>query len=159
MDFKLSGLLCWFRMIGYFLPVSLYIMCVTLYAFAFKFILLIPVLPNLRFRCPIGLLLTSALRPAKPYRYFATIGLLLTSWPRNVLKLGASVKIFYFLSIQGDFEPFQCQWADLSSIDRIKTSYRAIEGDYSQLPELNNLSFFCPIGWFLDNLPHKKAQN
>ena len=28
-------------------------------------------------------------------------------------------KIVNFLSIQGDFEPFQRQWADLSSIDRI----------------------------------------
>ena len=39
-------------------------------------------------------------------------------------------KIVNFLSIQGDFEPFQCQWADLSSIDRIKMSYGAIEGDF-----------------------------
>ena len=37
-------------------------------------------------------------------------------------------KIVNFLSIQGDFEPFQCQWADLSSIDRIKTSFGAIVG-------------------------------
>ena len=49
-------------------------------------------LPNPRFRRPIGLLLTSAPRPAKPYRYFATFGLLLTSWPQNVLKSGAFVK-------------------------------------------------------------------
>ena len=73
-------------------------------------------LPNLRFRHPIGLLLTSTPWPAKLYCYFATFGLLLTSWPRNVLKSGAFVKIVNFLSIQGDFEPFQCQWADLSSI-------------------------------------------
>ena len=45
-----------------------------------------PVLPNPRLRCPIGLLLTSTPRPVKPYRYFATFGLLLISWPRNVLK-------------------------------------------------------------------------
>ena len=68
-------------------------------------------------------------------------------------------KIVNFLSIQGDFEPFQRQWADLLSIDRIKMSYGAIGGDYPQLPELDNLSFFCPIGWFLVNLPHKNAQN
>ena len=68
-------------------------------------------------------------------------------------------KIVNFLSIQGDFEPFQCQWADLSSIDRINTSYGAIVGDYPQLPELDNLSFFRPIGWFLVNLPHKSAEN
>ena len=68
-------------------------------------------------------------------------------------------KIVNFLSIQGDFEPFQRQWADLSSIDRIKTSYRAIVGDYPQLSELDNLSFFRPIGWFLVNLPLKSAQN
>ena len=49
--------------------------------------------------------------------------------------------------------------ADLSSIDRIKTSYRAIEGVYPQLPKLDNLLFFCPIGWFLINLSHKNAQN
>ena len=81
--------------------------------------------------------------------------LLLTSWPRNVLKSGALRKIVNFLSIQGDFEPFQCQWADLFSIDRIKTSYGAIESDYPQLPELDNLSFFRLIGWFLVKLPQK----
>ena len=68
-------------------------------------------------------------------------------------------KIVNFLSIQGDFESFQHQWADLSSIDRIETSYGAIVGDYPQLPELDNLSFFRPIGWFLVSLPHKSAQN
>ena len=63
-------------------------------------------------------------------------------------------KIVNFLSIQGDFNFLsiqgyvQRQWADLSSIDRIKKSYGAIEGDYLQLPELDNLSFFCPNGWF-----------
>ena len=57
-------------------------------------------------------------------------------------------KIVNFLSIQGEFEPFQRQWADLSSIDRIKTSYRAIKGDYPQRPELDNLSFFRPMGDF-----------
>ena len=67
-------------------------------------------------------------------------------------------KIVNFLSIRGNFEPFQRQWADLLSIDRIKTSYGAIVGDYPQLPELDNLSFFRPIGWFLNNLPHKSAQ-
>ena len=73
---------------------------------------------------------------------------------------GASLwKIDKFLSIQGDFEPFQHHLADLSSIDRIKTSYGAIVGDYPQHPELDNLSFFRPIGWFLVNLPHKSAQN
>ena len=46
------------------------------------------VLPNPRFRCPIGLLLTSTPRPAKPYRYFATFGLLLTCSPRNFLEIG-----------------------------------------------------------------------
>ena len=35
----------------------------------------------------------------------------------------------------------------------------AIEGDYPQILELDNLSFFHPIGWFLVNLPHKNAQN
>ena len=68
-------------------------------------------------------------------------------------------KIVNFLSIQGDFEPFQCLWADLSSIDRIKMSYGAIKGDYPELPELDNLSFFRSIEWFLVNLPHKNAQN
>ena len=68
-------------------------------------------------------------------------------------------KIVNFLSIRGDFEPFQRHWADLSSIDGIKTSYGVIEGDYPQLPELDNLSCFRPIGWFLVNLPHKNAQN
>ena len=57
-------------------------------------------------------------------------------------------KIVNFLSIQGDFETFQRQWADLSSIDRIKTSYGAIDGDYPQLPELDNLSFFRQLGEF-----------
>ena len=57
-------------------------------------------------------------------------------------------KIVNILSIQGDFEPFQRQWADLSSIDRIKMSYGAIVGEYPQLPELDNLSFFRPLGWF-----------
>ena len=117
-------------------------------------------LPNPRFRRPIGLLLTFAPWPAKPYRYFSTFGLLFTSWPRNVFLNRVSVwKIVNFLSIQGDFEPLQRQWADLSSIDRIKTSYGAIIGDYPQLPELDNLSFFRPIGWYLVNLPHKTAQN
>ena len=75
------------------------------------------------------------------------------------LNLASLWKIVNFLSIQGDFEPFQRQWADLSSIDKIKTSYGAIVGDYPQLPELDNLSFFHPIGWFWVNLPHKSAQN
>ena len=54
------------------------------------------VLPNPRFRRPIGLLLTSSPRPAKPYRYFDTFGLLLTSWPQIVLKSGAFVKYCQF---------------------------------------------------------------
>ena len=85
--------------------------------------------------------------------------LLLTSWPEMSWNRAPLWKIVNFLSIQGDFEPFQLQWTDLSSIDRIKTSYGAIKGDYPQLPELDNLSFFCQIRWFLVNLPHKNAQN
>ena len=79
-----------------------------------------------------------------------------TSWPwKNVFKSDVFVKNCQF---PVNF-PFQRQWADLSSVNRIKTSYGAIVGDYLQLPELDNLSFFCPIGWFLVNLPHKSAQN
>ena len=93
----------------------------------------------------------------------ATTSLLLGYFllPRRKMSLNrASLwKIVNFLSIQGDFEPFQRQWAGLSSIDRIKMSYGAIVGDYPQLPELDNLSFFRLIGWFLVNLPHKSAQN
>ena len=118
-----------------------------------------PVLPNLPFRRPTGLLLTSPQRPAKPYCYFATFGLLFTSWPRMSWNRAPLWKIVNILSIQRDFEPFQHQWADLSSIDRIKMSDAAIVGDYPQLPDLDNLSFFRPIGWFLVNLPHKNAQN
>ena len=112
-------------------------------------------------RCPIGLLLTFALRPAKPCRYFATFGLLFTSWPRNVFKSGVLVKNCQFPVNSGGFWTFSTSMRDLSSIDRIKTSYGAIVhvGDYPQLPELDNLSFFCPIGWFLVSLPHKSAQN
>ena len=113
------------------------------------------VLPNLRFRRPIGLLLTSAPRPAKPYRYFATLGHFWLPGCKMSWNWAPLWKIVNFLSIQGDSEPFQRQWADVSSIDRIKTLYGAIEGDYPQLPELNNLLLFCPIGWFLVNLPHK----
>ena len=58
-----------------------------------------PVLPNPWFRRPIGLLLTSAPWPAKPYRYFATFGLLLTSWLGNVLKSGPFVKNCQFRGI------------------------------------------------------------
>ena len=72
---------------------------------------------------PIRLLLTSAPRPAKPYRYFATcLPGHEMSWNQAPLW-----KIVNFLSIQGDSEPFQRQWADLPSTDRIKTSYRHSE--------------------------------
>ena len=61
-------------------------------------------------------------------------------------------KIVNFLSIQGDFEPFQRQWADLSSIDKIKngikTSYGAIVGaDYHQLfsAQLGDFWLICHI--------------
>ena len=52
------------------------------------------VLPNPRFRRPIGLLLTSTPRLSKPYSYFATFVLLLTYLPRNVLEIGHQKKIF-----------------------------------------------------------------
>ena len=70
------------------------------------------VLPNPRFRRPIGLLLTSSPRPAKPHRYFATFGLLLTSWLRNVLKSGAFVKNCQFPANSGGF------WAFSMSMNR-----------------------------------------
>ena len=117
------------------------------------------VLPNLRFRHPIGLLWL----PCRGQQSLTATLLLLgyfwlpgreMSWNRAPLW-----KIVNFLSIQGDFVPFQRQWADLSPIDRIKTSYGATEGDYPQLSELDNLSFFCPVGWFLVNLQPKNAQN
>ena len=132
------------------------------------------VLPNPRFRHPIGLLLGYFWLPGHEMSWNRVPCLVLScrftiQRPKSGIKqIGFGVrnagavylwKIVNFLSIQGDFEPFQRQWADLSSIDRIKTSYGAIEGDYPQLPELDNLSFFCPIGWFLVNLPHKPAQN
>ena len=54
-----------------------------------------PVLPNLQFRRPIGLLLTSAPQPAKPYRYFwATFDFLAMKY----LEIG---RLCEKLSIQG----------------------------------------------------------
>ena len=53
-------------------------------------------------------------------------------------------KIVNFLSIQEDFEPFQRQWADLLSIDRIKMSYGAIVGDYPQLQGVGQSIIFPP---------------
>ena len=103
------------------------------------------VLPNPQFRRPIGLLLTFAPRPAKPCRYFATLGYFLLPGREMSLNRASLWKIVNFLSIQRDFEPFQRQWADLSSIDRIKTSYGAMVGDYPQLPELDNLSFSAQL--------------
>ena len=121
----------------------------------------IPVLPNPRFRCPIGLLLTSAPRPAKPYRYFATFGLLWLPGHEMSWNQAPLWKIVKFLSIQGDFEPFQCQWTDLSSIDRIKTSYGAIKGDYPQLPKLDNLLFFAQLGdfWLICHIKMPKIRH
>ena len=97
------------------------------------------VLPKPRFRRPIGLRFTFAPRPAKPCRCLATFGLLFTSWPRMSLNRASWWKIVNFLSIQGDFEPFQRQWADLSSIDRIKTSYGAIVGWFSSTNSFKDL--------------------
>ena len=65
-----------------------------------------PVLPNPRFRRLIGLLLTFTPRPAKPCCYFATFGLLFSSWSRNVFKSGVFVKNCQFPVNSGEFWTF-----------------------------------------------------
>ena len=86
-----STLSLFIEKIQQFVTTSLQVLFVCLFV-SFQIWDMHTVLPNPRFRCPIGLLLTSSPRPAKPYPYFATFGLLLTSWLRNVLKSGAFVK-------------------------------------------------------------------
>ena len=108
-----------------------------------------PVLPNPRFRRPIGLLLTSAPRHSKPYRYFATFVLLLTYLPRNVLeirrlceKLSISCQ---FRGILNFFNVNEQINHKLIGLRRHIEPSKSFESDYPQLPVVGQSIVFPPI--------------
>ena len=108
-----------------------------------------PVLPNPRFRRPIGLLLTSAPRLSKPYRYFATFVLLLTYLPRNVLEIG---RLCEKLSISCQFRGILNFFNVNEQINHKLIGWRrhiepskSFESDYPQLPEVGQSIVFPPI--------------
>ena len=113
------------------------------------------VLPNPRFRRPIGLLLTSAPRLSKPYRYFATFVLLLTYLPRNVLEIG---RLCEKLSISCQFRRIlnffnvneQINYKLIRLRRHIEPS-KSFESDYPQLPEVGQ-SIVFPPNWVICGL-------
>ena len=109
----------------------------------------LPVLPNPRFRRPIGLLLTSAPRLPKPYRYFATFVLLLTHLPRNVLGIGRLCeKLSISCQFRGILNIFNVNEQinhKLIGLRRHIEPSKSFENDYPQLPEVGQSIVFPPI--------------
>ena len=107
------------------------------------------VLPNPRFRRPIGLLLTSAPRLSKPYRYFATFVLLLTYLPRNVLEIGRLCEKLsiscQFRGILNFFNVNEHINHKLIGLRRHTEPSKSFESDYPQLPEVGQSIVFPPI--------------
>ena len=107
------------------------------------------VLPNPRFRRPIGLLLTSAPRLSKPYRYFATFVLLLTYLPRNVLEIGRLCeKLSISCQFRGILNFFNVNEQinhKLLGLRRHIEPSKSFERDYPQLPEVGQSIVFPPI--------------
>ena len=109
----------------------------------------VSVLPNPRFRRPIGLLLTSAPRLSKPYRYFATFVLLLTYLPRNVLEIGRLCEKLsiscQFRGILNFFNVNEQIYHKLIGLRRHIEPSKSFESDYPQLPEVGQSIVFPPI--------------
>ena len=107
------------------------------------------VLPNPRFRRPIGLLLTSAPRLSKPYRYFATFVLLLTYLPRNVLEIGRLCeKLSISCQFRGILNFFNVNEQinhKLIVLRRHIDPSKSFKSDYPQLPEVGQSIIFPPI--------------
>ena len=101
------------------------------------------------FRRPIGLLLTSAPRLSKPYRYFATFVLLLTYLPRNVLEIGRLCeKLSISCQFRGILNFFNVNEQinhKLIGLRRHIEPSKSFESDYPQLPEVGQSIVFPPI--------------